>query len=181
MIANTLQRRVENLALVIGLEKVKYTEFAEEGAQGVEKEYSTFSIKITREPTEEDKKHPGFNEGIDKIENPLTEIMKLGGQKRRNDKRYQGRRNYPQRREDGGKRRENVHPRRERQDRGTSDYKPQQQSQPRIHHEKDEQEFDRRRKPQYVPKVEVKREEADRPRKRIYKNVDADYDRRQPQ
>lgn len=48
MIANTLQKRVEKLALVISLEKVKYTEFADEGAQGVEKEYSTFLIKITR-------------------------------------------------------------------------------------------------------------------------------------
>lgn len=73
MIANTLQKRVEKLALVISLDKVKYTEHADEGAEGVEKEYSTFSIKITREPTEEDKKHPGFNEGLDKIENPLTE------------------------------------------------------------------------------------------------------------
>lgn len=52
---------------------MKYTEYAEEGAQGVDKEYSVFSIKITREPTEEDRKNPGFNESLDKIENPLTE------------------------------------------------------------------------------------------------------------
>jgi hypothetical protein len=37
MIANTLQKRVENLALVIRMDKVKYTDYAEEGAQGVEK------------------------------------------------------------------------------------------------------------------------------------------------
>lgn len=37
MIANTLQKRVERLALVINMEKVKYTEFAEEGAKGEEK------------------------------------------------------------------------------------------------------------------------------------------------
>lgn len=67
MIANTLQKRVERLALVINMDKVKFTEFAEEGAEGVEKEYSTFSIKITREPTEDDRKHLGFNEGLDKI------------------------------------------------------------------------------------------------------------------
>lgn len=99
LIANTLQKRVEKLALVIGLEKVKYTEFAEEGAQGEEKEYSTFSIKITREPNEEDKKHQGYNQGLENIENPLTEIMKLGGQRRRNDRRNPVRRNYQPRRE----------------------------------------------------------------------------------
>lgn len=37
MIANTLQKKVEKLALVIRMDKVKYTEFAEEGAQGVPK------------------------------------------------------------------------------------------------------------------------------------------------
>ena len=62
--ANTLQKRVERLDLVISMDKVKCTDFAEEGAQGVEKEYSTFTIKITREPTEEDKKNPGFNAGL---------------------------------------------------------------------------------------------------------------------
>lgn len=106
MIANTLQKRVEKLALVIGLEKVKFTDFAEEGAQGVEKEYSTFSIKITRDPTEADKKHPGYNEGLEKIENPLTEIMKLGGQKRGNERRDVRRRNNYPRREGEGRRRE---------------------------------------------------------------------------
>lgn len=37
MIANTLQKRVERLALVINMQKVKYTEYADETAEGVEK------------------------------------------------------------------------------------------------------------------------------------------------
>ena len=34
MIANTFQKRVEKLALIITMEKIKYTEFADENAQG---------------------------------------------------------------------------------------------------------------------------------------------------
>lgn len=37
MIANTLQKRVERLALVINMQKVKYTEYADEAAEGVDK------------------------------------------------------------------------------------------------------------------------------------------------
>ena len=72
-IANLLQKRVEKLALVISMTESEYTDYAEEGAEGEKKKESKFVIKLTREPTADDKANGGFNEGSETIENPLTE------------------------------------------------------------------------------------------------------------
>lgn len=64
--ANILQRRVEGLAMVINFAKVKYELFEEGNDKGEDKEYSKFIIKLTKSPTEQDKKDPGYNAPFNK-------------------------------------------------------------------------------------------------------------------
>jgi hypothetical protein len=61
--------------MIVEISKEKYTEFqSEEDQVGQEKELSTFSIKLTKYPTEADINSLGYHEGkkLEDIENPTT-------------------------------------------------------------------------------------------------------------
>lgn len=67
-IANQIHQRVAGLAMIIKFENVQVLEYFSESFEGRyfdEKNYSKIVIKLTRNPTEEDKKEPGFNPGLD--------------------------------------------------------------------------------------------------------------------
>lgn len=50
--------------MIVTLDKVTYQEFAsEEDTNGEIKEHSIFNIKLTKYPTEEDKKSSGYHPG----------------------------------------------------------------------------------------------------------------------
>lgn len=66
-IANNIHQRVAGLAMIIKFETVQVLEYFVNEVNGKyfeEKKYSKIIIKLTRNPTEEDKKEPGFNPGL---------------------------------------------------------------------------------------------------------------------
>ena len=69
-IANNIHQRVAGLAMIIKFETVQVLEYFLQPVQNdkyfEEKKYSKIVIKLTRNPTEEDKKQPGFNPGLAK-------------------------------------------------------------------------------------------------------------------
>jgi hypothetical protein len=78
-IANFLHQRVAGLAMIIKFENVLVIEYyeteLENGKAYAEKKYTKILIKLTRSPSEEDKKEPGFNAGFNStdIKEELTE------------------------------------------------------------------------------------------------------------
>lgn len=66
--------------MIITLDTVTYQEFEnEEDTQGQTKEHSVFNIKLTRYPTEEDKKSTGYHPGraLEDIDGPITRYFHL--------------------------------------------------------------------------------------------------------
>lgn len=80
-IANFLHQRVAGLAMIIKFEQVHVIEYyegeLENGKTYAEQKYTKIVIKLTRTPTEEDKKEPGFNAGFDSanIKDELKELV----------------------------------------------------------------------------------------------------------
>jgi hypothetical protein len=76
LIANTFHRRVPGLHMIISLDKAVFWEFeSNEDTVGVKQEHSIFNIRLTKYPTEEDYKHPGYNPAheLKDIAQPITE------------------------------------------------------------------------------------------------------------
>lgn len=67
-IANFLHQRVAGLAMIIKFDQVHVIEYydadIETGKAYAEKKYTKILIKLTKNPTEEDKKEPGYNPGV---------------------------------------------------------------------------------------------------------------------
>jgi len=61
-IASIMHRRVAGLAMIIKFDEVSVVEYYEVGF--AVKKYSKMLIKLTKNPTEEDKTHPGYNAGF---------------------------------------------------------------------------------------------------------------------
>lgn len=80
-IANFLHQRVAGLAMIIKFEQVHVIEYyeseLENGKTYAEQKYTKIVIKLTRTPTDDDKKEPGFNAGFDsaKIKDELKELV----------------------------------------------------------------------------------------------------------
>lgn len=78
-IANFLHQRVAGLAMIIKFEQVLVIEYYEAELENqktyAEKKYTKILIKLTKNPSEEDKKEPGFNPGFSsaEIKDELTE------------------------------------------------------------------------------------------------------------
>lgn len=78
-IANNIHQRVAGLAMIIKFETVQVLEYFLNPPVNEkyfeEKKYSKIVIKLTRNPTEEDKNEPGYNPGLtnDEVEEPLAE------------------------------------------------------------------------------------------------------------
>ena len=68
-----MHRRVAGLAMIIKFDEVSVVEYYEEGF--AVKKYTKMLIKLTRNPTEEDKKNPGYNPGFPsaEIKDEITE------------------------------------------------------------------------------------------------------------
>ena len=73
-IAGFLHRRVAGLAMVIKFDQVHVIEYYEEGGY-TDKKYTKILIKLTKNPSEDDKKEPGYNPGFASgdIKDELTE------------------------------------------------------------------------------------------------------------
>lgn len=71
-IANFLHQRVAGLAMVIKFEQVLVIEYyateLESGKTYSEQKYTKILIKLTRSPSEEDKKEPGYNPGFSSLD-----------------------------------------------------------------------------------------------------------------
>ena len=77
-IATFLHRRVAGLAMIIKFDQVHVIEYYEPGTadQGyADKKYTKILIQLTKTPTEDDKKEPGYNPGFASgdIKDELTE------------------------------------------------------------------------------------------------------------
>lgn len=91
-IANEIHQRVAGLAMIIRFETSHVLEYFKEEFEGAyfeDKKYSKIAIKLTRNPTEEDKKEPGYHEALtsDQIEEPLEGYFCLDAESSENTKR----------------------------------------------------------------------------------------------
>jgi hypothetical protein len=62
-ICSIIHQRVAGLYMIVDLEKIEYVDFEDENdTKGTAKEHSLFRVTLTKEPTEKDRKNPGFHE-----------------------------------------------------------------------------------------------------------------------